>query len=154
LSELNDLDKVAQLKNEVRPLLRNILLASIKEYENRIVHSKKMDEIFEIFEEERFTNAAEDMITELEHIDEPIPAKFMHEVIKNVDDHLKKNLDNLVKSKRRAPVASASLKKVRENSSSRRSTRKEKHNGTQKGKKNSNSNKERQKKKQGKGENL
>ena len=153
-SELNDLDKVAQLKNEVRPLLRNILLASMKEYENRIVHSKKMDEIFEIFEEERFTNAAEDMITELEHIDEPIPAKFMHEVIKNVDDHLKKNFDKLVKSNRGASVASASLKKKPEKTRRRvGGTQKEKHNGTKKGKKNSQSNKERQKKKQGKGEN-
>ena len=153
-SELNDLDKVAQLKNEVRPLLRNILLASMKEYENRIVHSKKMDEIFEIFEEERFTYAAEDMITELEHIDEPIPAKFMHEVIKNVDDHLKKNFDKLVKSNRGASVASASLKKKPEKTRRRvGGTQKEKHNGTKKGKKNSQSNKERQKKKQGKGEN-
>jgi hypothetical protein len=68
------------------------------------------------------------MITELEHIDEPIPAKFMHTVIKNVDDHLKKNLDKLVKIKRVAPVASASLKKKSEKTCRREGgTQKEKH---------------------------
>ena len=136
-SVIVDIDILAEIKNDTRPRVRDILLAAMNEYENNIKTSKKMDEIFELFEESRMTQAAEDMVLELDDIEAPVPKNLMDKILENVDKHLQHSQPKGTRGANN--TKSASLKK--------KSSGKEKKRGTQKNRvptRNENSQKEEQ----------